>query len=289
MNNIQSIQKIIVKDHPQFTDATFQLNEEGWDNLVLIANEEVVFRVPRNKVSREQLLVEHCFLPEIAKISPLPVPEVQYLSQQNGLYAGYQMISGVPFERHILETCNTAQRKQSAVCLGRFLSCLHQFSYEEHENGLYTIRRQNRQAWLDLQAEVLRKAGKMLNESDRNEIEVLFDFILNDIDFDSLPKCLIHGDFSSDHILFDERQMCISGVIDFGDIMLGDPAYDISGILLCYGREFLDQVLMYYEPLLDADFMLRVEKFYVPKVPLHRLLYGIDQGDEEIIYLSSNF
>ena len=49
----------------------------------------------------------------------------------------------------------------------------------------------------------------------------------------------IHGDLGQRHILFDPRQSCITGVLDFGVAGVGDPAQDLAVILNCYGESFV--------------------------------------------------
>ena len=282
MNN-SLFEKFIHNDFPQFQNTSFRVNEEGWDNLVYIVNEQVIFRIPRHASSRDQLRVEFHFLPQIAAVSPLPVPEYKYFSKEPGLYAGYDLLSGSPLSAQGLESCTKAQQKQIAAQTGSFLSVLHTLPIKEAALKTLPIRRQKRESWCRLRSEVLDKGAAYLAAAHRKKIGDIFTFILDEIDFDHLPKALIHGDFSADHILFDEADKRISGVIDFGDLMIGDPAYDFTGILLEYGRDFMDDVLAQYEPKHDEKFLERIERFYLPKVPLHSLLFGIEQGNEGMI------
>ncbi|MEX1157630.1 MAG: phosphotransferase, partial [Thermomicrobiales bacterium] len=41
---------------------------------------------------------------------------------------------------------------------------------------------------------------------------------------------LRHGDFGGENLLYDEVAQCLSGVIDFGGVALGDPAVDLAAI-----------------------------------------------------------
>ena len=283
MESLEISKQLILRDYPQFRNAALRLNTDGWDNLVLIMDERVAFRIPRNKLSRKQLRVELHYLPQIAAVSPLPVPIYTFFSKEPGLYAGYELIPGQPFERKFFNECTKTQQTEIAKLIGAFLSTLHRLEINEKSNSKLPVRRQNRQSWLDLHAEVLSKAADMLNAIHKKKIDELFSYILEEIHFDELPKVLIHGDFSSDHIIYDPVRKGISGIIDFGDLMIGDPAYDFTGILLEYGRLFLDEVLEYYELPLDEAFLERIEQFYIPKGSLHQLLYAIEQGDERFV------
>ncbi|KZF20913.1 kinase-like protein [Xylona heveae TC161] len=47
---------------------------------------------------------------------------------------------------------------------------------------------------------------------------------------------LLHGDISTEHVLIDEVQGTVNGIIDWSDAMTGDPCVDISGLSLTVGR-----------------------------------------------------
>ena len=283
MEDLESIKQLILEDYPQFQNVPQQVNTDGWDNLVLIMDERVVFRIPRNELSRMQLQIELQYLPRIAAVSPLPVPFYTYFSKDPGIYAGYALIPGIPFTRDVFEKCTKKQQKKIAKLLSVFLSTIHSLHVDEAISSNVHVRRQNRQSWLDLQSEVESKAAAVLEPIHKQKIQEMFAYILEEVKFDVLAKRLIHGDLSADHIMYDISGNNIGGIIDFGDLMIGDAAYDFTGILLEYGREFLDEVLEYYQPSLDNGFLERIERFYIPKVSLHHLLYGIEQGDQEVV------
>ena len=43
---------------------------------------------------------------------------------------------------------------------------------------------------------------------------------------------VVHGDLVTDHILVEDGGEHLAGIIDFGDVGLGDPALDLAG---CWG------------------------------------------------------
>lgn len=49
-----------------------------------------------------------------------------------------------------------------------------------------------------------------------------------------MPPCLVHGDLNRDHVLGEEREERWepTGLIDFGDARVGDPAYDLVALHL---------------------------------------------------------
>ena len=70
---------------------------------------------------------------------------------------------------------------------------------------------------------------------------------------DSAPPSLLHADLTADHILgrFDGGRWSMAGLIDFGDAMVGDPAYELIALHLdafrC-DRRLLAAFLAAYDP-----------------------------------------
>jgi aminoglycoside 2''-phosphotransferase len=94
----------------------------------------------------------------------------------------------------------------------------------------------------------------------------------------SFEPSLIHDDLSSDHILHDSKEHVITGVIDWGDSVFGDPAFDYTGLLNDYGFEFSQLVLKlvgHPPEYLDRAY------FYSTLIPLYRALYYIEIGERD--------
>ncbi len=71
----------------------------------------------------------------------------------------------------------------------------------------------------------------ILNEEEREKIDKVYKDLLNTYSFFDYHKCLIHNDFSANHILFDKNTERISGIIDFGDVAISDPDNDFMCLL----------------------------------------------------------
>ena len=84
---------------------------------------------------------------------------------------------------------------------------------------------------------------------------------------------LLHGDFSPDHVLFDRRAEKITGIIDFGDVRIGDPTYDFQW-REDFGETFWHELLTRYRLEIDEGFFRRLE-FYERRQPLGEILYGV--------------
>lgn len=72
------------------------------------------------------------------------------------------------------------------------------------------------------------------------------------------PPRFIHNDFSLRHILIDRGTGRLSGIIDWSDVALGDPALDFVSLVLWRGWDFTDSVIRLYRPALDDGFRDRL-------------------------------
>src|SRR5262249_50701735 len=90
-------------------------------------------------------------------------------------------------------------------------------------------------------------------------------FLSNEMNF---RVALIHHDLNGEHILYNPARGAISGIIDWGDAAIGDPAIDFTGLLATYGEDFTERVLAHYQGEVDASFCDRMH-FYRGIMPLN--------------------
>jgi len=82
-----------------------------------------------------------------------------------------------------------------------------------------------------------------LDRSEHLFVERVIGDYLESGDASAFRPSLLHGDLSSDHVLFEEASKSVSAIIDFGDMMIGDPAWDLVFIYEDYGLDFLSRLL----------------------------------------------
>ncbi|MEU7544696.1 aminoglycoside phosphotransferase family protein, partial [Streptomyces sparsogenes] len=101
---------------------------------------------------------------------------------------------------------------------------------------------------------------------------------------DNLPhitRAVVHGDLGAENVLWEWTQGLphLSGVLDWDDVALGDPAEDLAAIGASYGREFLERVLALgnwsHHGLPTRIAAIR------GTFALQQALYAIRDGDEE--------
>ena len=79
----------------------------------------------------------------------------------------------------------------------------------------------------------------------------------------SSEAVLLHGDLSPDHVLFDRSHQRQSGVIDFSDLTIGDPAWDLLYLYADYGVDFVRRLLRAGALPASPSVLERVFRFYV--------------------------
>ena len=93
---------------------------------------------------------------------------------------------------------------------------------------------------------------------------------------------LVHRDLGCEHILCRPESWTVTGVIDWGDATMGDPAIDFTGLLLDCGSAVAEQVLDHYQGEVD-EALRRRTGFYAQLVPFYDVLYGLTIQDARYI------
>ncbi len=96
------------------------------------------------------------------------------------------------------------------------------------------------------------------------------------------PRVLVHADLGCAHILAGPAGR-LAAVIDWGDALIADPAYDLAALLAECPRGFAERVIDAYEGPASRDpDMRRRAAFYVDALPIWQVFYGgdIDGGAE---------
>jgi aminoglycoside phosphotransferase (APT) family kinase protein len=69
----------------------------------------------------------------------------------------------------------------------------------------------------------------------------------------SAARVLVHNDFAAEHVLIDAHAPAVTGVIDWSDAAISEPAVDFAGLFHWGGDRFADDVLAVYRgPVDDA-------------------------------------
>ena len=269
---------LVDEQFPELAPARAELFGVGWDNTALLVNGEWVFRFPRREIAVELMRTETRVLPAIAPLVALPVPVPMYAGEPSERFpwpfAGYRMLAGRTACRADLDE---KQRARTAELLARFLASLHAVPARESGAAPDAFGR------LDLARRIpqIREALGRAVERGLVANTGRWDQVLDDAPRGWTPgtATLVHGDFYVRHFLIDD-DLLPSGVIDWGDVHLGDPAVDLSIVHGFLPPSARDAFRAAYGPIDDAAWcMARVRALQSAVMILN---YGDDVGDEAL-------
>ncbi|MBU1337464.1 MAG: phosphotransferase [Acidobacteria bacterium] len=84
-------------------------------------------------------------------------------------------------------------------------------------------------------------------------------------------------DLWAEHILVDPCSGIVSGIIDWGDAAISDPAIDFAGLYTWYGEKWLKDVLAYYSKTPDTEIISR-SRYLATCLAIHSITLGQDLG-----------
>ncbi|MGI8478549.1 MAG: phosphotransferase [Gaiellaceae bacterium] len=183
--------------------------DDGYDFEVAIVDDEWVFRFPRRSGVAEALELEIGVLPALAPTLPVEVPSFAYVSR-NPLFVGYRLIRGRPIV------------DEDAEGVRAFLEALH----AHDTSGLPVARHDWVESYREQCAEFERLVFPVVDIERRTQARRLFGDVETLVEF---KPSLIHADVGPEHLLV--RDGRLAGVIDWGDMRLGDPALDYAWLL----------------------------------------------------------
>ena len=176
------------------------------------------------------------------RLKAIPIPDYAFVPKSLE-FAGYHTIPGTQLSPWRFLRMSISKRKDAAERLGAFLSSLH--SYPVIKARSLGVGEGDKSEWH-------RRLGKEIfaeraDELQREVREVFEGWIARSDGIDhSFDPVLAHDDLWYKHIYHDPSTGELSGIIDWGDIEITDPAKDYY-VFWVYGESFLDEVLSHYD------------------------------------------
>jgi aminoglycoside phosphotransferase (APT) family kinase protein len=221
---------LIGEQFPQLRPARVEALATGWDNTVFLVDGRWVFRFPRRAMALDCLARETAVLPRLAPRLPLPVPVPELIGRPSGSFPwpfwGARLIPG----RELAESgLADDERVEAAEGLGRFLRVLHAPQLAA-ECGTGLPRDPMQRTDPSVRAPMARERLGRLAEIEGYEPDPAIDRLLAEgerVGPSEAPVVLVHGDLHVRHLLIGSDG-APTGIIDWGDVCLADPAADLA-------------------------------------------------------------
>lgn len=275
---------LIARQFPALSNLPVEPFSNGWDNTGFLVGGSWVFRFSRRHVAVPLLTCEIRCLPAMARCLPLAIPVPEYLGVPEASYpyhfAGYRLIPGRTACRARLDY---AARMALAEPLAGFLRSLHAFAPATAvELGIPTDNMQR--------LDVTKRSPKALTLIDglerRGDATATETHVLRAIVADAAgcrapgTRTVVHGDLYVRHLIVDDGGR-LAGVIDWGDLHLGDPAMDLMVAYMVLPPEGRQRFFSLYGEI-DTDTQ-RLAQFRAALHLGYLCEYAHDIGDEALL------
>lgn len=222
---------------PDLSFSTARVEERGGDHRVLLLDATYAFRFPR--AATHDLSVEIAVLAALRGRCGIAVPDYLFVDPA-GRFAGYRFIAGDELTPRRFALLPADVRDHVLDQAGRFLAVLHGMVPEDVlPAGL----------WPTIGTHAGRNARERTPPRIARafpELALLIDLSCGDHPGDVTARgVVVHGDLVDDHMLLAPGGGALAGIIDFGDVALGDPARDFLGFW-AYGPRAVARVITAY-------------------------------------------
>ncbi len=269
---------------PDYRINSVVLLGEGADNIAFEVNGELIVRFSKepDPVSRAaHVSGEVRLLTAVAGIAPLPVPQLSFTAAEQGCLA-YFKLPGLP-----LIDLPLPQRSAHDALIGRrlgeVLTALHKAPVGQMAE-LVDVDDQPATLWLEEAAQTYATIAAQVPTAHRPAIEAFLDA---PPPADGYALAFSHNDLGIEHILVDPVAWTVTGVIDWSDAAICDPAYDFGLLYRDLGPAALHSALRNYRT--DAHQVEAINAravFYAKCGVLEDMAYGIETGQDN--YLSKS-
>lgn len=235
---------------------------DGWDSVAEVVEGRWIDRAPRRAEVAGWLRAETRLLPLIAGQLPLQVP-VPAVVRADPLVVRHVSVPGAAVLAERLDAVDGER-------VGAFLRALHGVRSDEVVAALATGRSSVADQLAELDDAVLPLLG-----GERRAGRRLLDELA-----DAPGGVLVHGDLGPEHLLVAPGEQHVTGVIDWSDARLGDPALDLAWVLHATPVAFADALAAAY----GVDTTMRDRALLWHRLgPWHEALHGLRAGRPDLV------
>lgn len=256
----EELARQLIESQLGITTNSIRLLDEGWDNSVYLINEELIFRFPHRDCAVFCLENEIAVVPYLAKQLSFPISSPQWVGHTSELYpypfAGYRLLPGAP----LCECSPTLiQDKVFAKTLASWLKELHTIKVTEEctylIKGDHSWRLNVKQRIECCEDNITKYEGYFLQAGfEKAQLSEIISR-LKPLKLITPKKVFLHGDLYCRHVLVDPVTFLPSGLIDWGDVHVGDPGIDLA-VSMIFTESTLRTFLDHYGNIDQQRFIL---------------------------------
>ncbi|MCX6824150.1 MAG: phosphotransferase [candidate division SR1 bacterium] len=263
---------IVKEKFPEISWQIFEVFNNGWDNQVLLLDNSIVFRFPRNEYVKTVHQKEKQLLATIKKYVDINIPHYEFFTDDDSC-VGYSAIVGTPMTVDVYtKKISEANKKNMQLGLARFLTQLHTIPINLFEKAGYTNEIGTSNEWANsFKKEFSEKCGHLFT---KEETQIVLDYIQELQEKKAEHRVMTHSDVQEKNIFIDDELTHISGIIDFSDARIADAALDFDK-LRDYGDEFVHGVYQAYQRKKDDNFLGR-SRFYRKRLFIYTLMHAVE-------------
>jgi aminoglycoside phosphotransferase (APT) family kinase protein len=247
---------------------------EGQENIAYVVNDELIVRFSKASDAQQRagrVRREASVLAAVAGVSPLPVPVPVFTVVEQGCLA-YFKVPGVPLA-DVPPQQRVAQAEVVGAALGRFLGAMHAMPVERMAD-LVDTDADPLSDWRRDAADGYSEVAGLVPPRYRRAIEAFLDASLPD---DPQPVVFLHNDLGVEHVLVEPGTWRVTGIIDWSDAAIDDPAYDFGLLYRDLGPLALEAAIGSYRPdPTDVGRLRQRAVFYARCSVFEDLAYGLE-------------
>jgi aminoglycoside phosphotransferase (APT) family kinase protein len=270
------VRELVTTRMPGYRVDTIVELGEGWDHVAFEVNSSLIVRLSKDEdtAHRASLIRREAALLDVVKVlAPPATPEPLFVLDQEGALA-YLRISGTP-----LITLAARHRFRGdtdfAATLGGFLTRLHSLPVEP-VSQLVPREEEPPAQWLEEAGETYRRIAGDVPALHQGPVAR---FLEAPTPSDQFIACLCHNDLGVEHVLVDQAGHHVTGIIDWSDAAITDPAHDFALIYRDLGAGPLEETLRSYSAVgADPRELHERAVFYARCAVLEDLEYGLKTG-----------
>lgn len=260
---MRHVAEVVAAHLPDYRVDSVRRLGEGQENVAYEVNGDLIVRFSK-RPDPARLDAEARVLATVAAVSPVPVPRPVFTGAD---CLAYRKLPGVP----LIDLPRRDGDTQVAATLGDLLAALHAVPLERVAD-LVEPDDQPLADWRDEAADLYPTVAGHVPAAHRAAVEA---FLAAAVPPAAGANLFSHNDLGIEHVLVDPDTSAVTGVIDWTDAAIVDPAYDFGLILRDLGPAALAAATNRHPA---GESVHDRARFYARCGLIEDLAYGVETG-----------